>query len=712
MSTSDAPPLPAKGRTSEKTATDIVDWAEITLTSRCNQRCFFCYEDARSNAAEPGMGEIVDLLRQTKEKAEQVVLCGKEVLLRADVLEIVALASSMGLRTVVFTNGQALARPGLVADLAKAGCDAVSISFHFPDKDSFGRGARVSPKLFDRVLDGLRAVGEHNRSDPDAAISVSTEIDMFALNADRLRKMRETIDQALGGSPWKMRLAALLPTNTHDIGLEHVLDPIDSRREELKDFVESHPDNIPLAFVKTPLCLIPEGLEHLSLDVEYVHKGTTLTFNHTQPDTVTVDPFSSSKSRKTSEPMDRHPYRWICRPCKMAPMCRFERVQWDIDGFHPAREQRPLPYRPQGAKTAAIDKLEIPTRKAGAHEVLERLGGKGAAEADFDALASGIDEPYPEETILGALAAAGTDDPMLLDAWADNHPILVLSMRAAGRELRLRLETGRTEAELGAIVGYLSATPMDVPVTDAGFLACARLLSGLRLPPIQRWSRTPWFKPSLALLLERAWNLMGEDLWPGVGSVGEWRTTGARIDSAKRLVVSMQNPAGVTGQLVFRASNDPVGIAASAECGSDSIQGALIRALEDNVPALRRERNMPQPDNDEKEGSVSAQGYLRVDAFGADMSGVQYGFGLAKKSDRPYYKRVGDTVLWYTHAKMDGSATALCDLLLAVMDSLKHMPPSDDSIAAWRLAITKEAERRGISEVVRWAIEWERDAGS
>lgn len=507
---------------------EVVDWCELTLTQRCNQRCFFCYEDGRDVARDPDVGTIDRLLRETGARAEQVVLCGKEVLLRPDVLDIVARAAAHGLRVVVFTNGQALAREGLVEALADAGCASVTVSFHFPDPETFARGTRTSARGFERTLRGLAAVARHNAARPRRAIGLSTETAMSALNAGRLAGMRGALREALAGAAWKMRLSTLLPTRTHDIGLPHVLEPLADRRDELARFVATHPPEIPLHFVKVPLCMIPPGHEHRSLEVEYFRAGTALTFNHGDPDRITTDEITPSGTRDVAASMAAHPYRWVCRSCLLAPLCRFERVDWHHARFEPARSQKP---EPRQAPTAL--------------EVLARLGPTPGAEARLAAAQGALRRPFPEEEVLAALASDGAG-PALVDAWTDREPILTVRLAHGDDAVTLRLAPPRrahARRPLGAIVGYLEARAAGGGAQPPEAVrACLAALARVRLPEIERWAGAPGFDPDVARRFRAAWERFGERLWPGLGVLGGWRTRAVSLASSGAILLELAGP--------------------------------------------------------------------------------------------------------------------------------------------------------------------------
>ena len=531
------PPAPAAPSDDDKT-----DWSELTLTRRCNQRCFFCYEEARGIATDPGIDEVKRLLRETRKRADMVVLCGKEVTLRRDILDIVSYASSIGLQVAVFSNGQELSRPGLIQKLVEAGCADVVVSFHFPDEESFGRGARVHPRGFRRIIEGLANVRRYIEDHPGGTFGVSTETGMFSFNAGRLAEVRRTLREALGDKEWAMRLGSLLPTKIHDIGLLHVMEPFAERRAELADFVRTHPPHIPLNFVKVPLCMLPPDAVHRSLDVQHVHQAALMTFNHAEMDKVTVDTLSPSIEADVLGKLRQHPYRWVCRSCDLVSLCRFERVSWIFPFFEPTREQKPEP---------------IPGLTAA--KVLARLGPAPAALRRARSLSAVLKKTrFPEELLLAALRGKGGAALKVSDAWIERDPVMVVEARVKGKTAALRLKAPRRKdsaVALGAIIGYLDVGPANgaspslkplVPLLDA--------VAAKRLPPPEAWKDDPWFDQDAARLLLSAWAFFGKRLWPGLGSIAGWKVDAVSLLPALQLRVELRHPGGASVEFLYAAS--------------------------------------------------------------------------------------------------------------------------------------------------------------
>lgn len=572
------PPAPLPAR-------ELVDWTELTLTHRCNQRCFFCYE-AEHDRSEPELERVKALVRKTRERSDLLVLCGKEILLRADVLEIIAYGRSLGLKVAVFSNGQALAKASLVSDLAEAGCSSLVVSFHFPDAEVFARAARVPARRYDLVLRGLANVAEHNRGAPlERRIGLSTETDMFALNLGRLQEMRQTLLDAIGDTNWRMRLGRLVPSATHDVGLDHALAPMDARREELKAFVDSQPAELELDFVKTPMCLLPEEVMHRSLDLRYVAEGIHLSYNHDATDELTTDASSTTRLRELDRALDSHPYRWLCRRCSLVSACRFRSVDWGVEHFYPVPEQRPRPMR---SPTVA--------------QLASRIRGVPAADAAGIPDAASGKPPYPEEQLLASVAraceaSAGVFE--LVDALVDRAPVLDVVLRAHGQERRVAFRApARVEGprSLGCIVDYLELVPAPRGASVAGDEAWRRdflrLVAGVAFPGIASWSKDHWFNGEVARLYRAAWRRLGEACWPGIGAVAGWRSLELAVEGQGRLALLLEDALGARARVLL--SLEPASRAASELVAAEASTGRFRTRV--SIEALSGGER-PQPES-------------------------------------------------------------------------------------------------------------------
>ena len=130
----------------------IVSW---NTTNDCNMFCDHCYRDAGCKAEdELSTTQAKTLLEQIAKAGFKIMIfSGGEPLLRPDIVELVAHATSLGLRPVFGTNGT-LITPELAKQLKEAGAMGMGISLDSLDKakhDEF----RKFPGAWDGAVQGM-----------------------------------------------------------------------------------------------------------------------------------------------------------------------------------------------------------------------------------------------------------------------------------------------------------------------------------------------------------------------------------------------------------------------------------------------------------------------------------------------------------------------------------------------------------------------------
>lgn len=102
--------------------------AALNITDRCNMHCVMCNSWQNTAPDDLKTEGWKDVLRQLKEQGVKVVgFIGGEPLLRRDVADLIAYATSIGLRTSLTTSGYLLDE-GRAQALVKAGVGSVTIS--------------------------------------------------------------------------------------------------------------------------------------------------------------------------------------------------------------------------------------------------------------------------------------------------------------------------------------------------------------------------------------------------------------------------------------------------------------------------------------------------------------------------------------------------------------------------------------------------------
>ncbi|MDP7652789.1 MAG: radical SAM protein [Rhodospirillales bacterium] len=171
----------------------------LNLTRRCNLNCAHCYLDAGTresdDTGELSTAEVKVLLEGIAAISDEtmVVFTGGEPLLRADLTELVAHASGLGLMAVIGTNGMGL-NDRRVAALKEAGAQGVGISLDSLDAaahDAF-RGLSGSWARAMKGIDACRrndfcfqihfSVTDDNAHELDDMIAYAREVGALVLN--------------------------------------------------------------------------------------------------------------------------------------------------------------------------------------------------------------------------------------------------------------------------------------------------------------------------------------------------------------------------------------------------------------------------------------------------------------------------------------------------------------------------------------------------
>lgn len=144
-------------------------------SQRCNCRCSFCYHWREHDQGEMGLPLIREVLSQAAALGcRYLFLGGGEPLVAPWWRETLEHAQSVGLRTVLTTNGAELARRA--SELAPA-VERISVSLDFPDERH--DALRRRPGLYRAVVDGVL---EAQRAGIECRLTTS----VFDKNADEL----------------------------------------------------------------------------------------------------------------------------------------------------------------------------------------------------------------------------------------------------------------------------------------------------------------------------------------------------------------------------------------------------------------------------------------------------------------------------------------------------------------------------------------------
>jgi cyclic pyranopterin phosphate synthase len=127
----------------------------ISLTQRCNFKCFFCHREGEQNASEELSAEEIGRLVEVASSLgmRSVKLTGGEPLLREDIVDIVSSIAPHVDEVSMTTNGTLLKE--YAKDLHRAGLRRVNISLHSLDPETFKRVTESN--ALDDVKNGIWA---------------------------------------------------------------------------------------------------------------------------------------------------------------------------------------------------------------------------------------------------------------------------------------------------------------------------------------------------------------------------------------------------------------------------------------------------------------------------------------------------------------------------------------------------------------------------
>ncbi len=536
----------------------------LNITKRCNQRCAFCFEGDRSTWQEPSLDEIRRLLEEAAATHGYVIFMGAEALLRKDILEIIRTTRALGLEASIFTNGQALAREGFVAELAEAGLQELDVSFHYANAESFALGTGTRPKFFSRLLRGLENVRDHNLHFPDQRISVKVETDLLVHNQGALARIRSLLEAHLGSAFTGHRVGTIQPI-AGAARAGSLLAPLAARREELVEFIATQPPDRPLSFAKMPLCLIP-GAEHRSIDVTYKYEQTDVRSNF-------IDKATLGNMHDHLQMYRANPYRWVCRDCNLLALCPTQRTSWWSPGSAPHRDQKPQPVT-----------------KTTVHEILQQVWQEHIPEEQLAAVErTWRAVSVPEAEIVSALRTASSEDFQLLDVYCEDAPLLDFEVGIPGGRLRLRLAPpgARVDVRRAFSIRYLQLVLVDPPAADPTIvLDAARRVAALPFPPLSEWRDHEQVNFRLADAALTLWQLFGARLWPGQPLAAEWSTETFRISAgAFHLDVAHAEGRRTTLEIESRALRRAVGGPALGEPAlrTESVDVHVARGCEDDA---------------------------------------------------------------------------------------------------------------------------------
>lgn len=200
----------------------------IELTSRCNQKCGYCYnawreDNGRSVGALPG-DELVALVERALAEVEfeQVTLTGGEPLARADLFRVLDVCKASGTSIQMISNG------GLVTDAIARRLATYPISFiqiTLNATDAALHDEHVGGEHFDKTIAGIETLVAHGVRVVGCIVVTRKNADLVGQILDRFRELGVTTVALSRFSPAGFAAAnvgALLPSRSEVMrALEH-----------------------------------------------------------------------------------------------------------------------------------------------------------------------------------------------------------------------------------------------------------------------------------------------------------------------------------------------------------------------------------------------------------------------------------------------------------------------------------------------------------
>jgi len=421
------------------------------------------------------------------------------------------------------------------------------ISCHFPDGESFSLGTGSKPSKFEEYLSALRSLRDFNdavaaRGDADEAIVAECEVLLLSLNSGRLGDIDRLLRENLGSTYRSLAIkgsSPVCPESGPRTGMR-LLAPISECQAELWEFVASWDGTRNLKILDLPLCVF-SGLEAYGWSARGAMSSVLISSNFLDKNSVGNDWVANSSH-------DENPYRWLCRECSLSRICSPVRTSWFAPNFLPHRDQKPRPYSREEA-----------------FEALARLGASTEMGQVIVERSEDLKQRDWAELVL--LHVLGDQEQMGLrvrEVYCCAEPVFEMEVEYQGTAFVVHLGFLRPGFEAGSMIGpysvsvrsslseeWLSAFPAD-SVELSLLKVLARLLPRVDVGTWQR-GRFPGLRATEALnLAGLAWTMLGANVWPGSGRIGEWDVIGSSCIDAVRLVLRLQSKGGVRTELLVQ----------------------------------------------------------------------------------------------------------------------------------------------------------------
>ncbi len=173
----------------------VIEKLHWNVRTRCNLPCSFCYLWRRPFVEELSTVEAIDLIRQIAQLAKWIVFGGGDPLMRPDLLELVSIARSLGLRVDLQTNADLIRQvdaESLLSNLDRFGLSLDGESSEIHD------AARSAPGNFDRTFTALQLAER-------IGLRTTIRTTVTAANVGRIRGLGHLISRYACIDKWSIR---------------------------------------------------------------------------------------------------------------------------------------------------------------------------------------------------------------------------------------------------------------------------------------------------------------------------------------------------------------------------------------------------------------------------------------------------------------------------------------------------------------------------
>jgi hypothetical protein len=258
----------------------------MTITTRCQQRCAFCFEGDHGSGQDSPLEQVKAHLEEAAGKVPYVVFMGAESSLHRRFLDALTLTREARLLAAISSNLLRFADESFLRACVDRGLRAFEFSFHYPDAESFAKLTRTRSDGFARLLRAMENVGRlcHERNlvgcpadiktavpgGPCACYHVGPNVVISTLNVLRLPEVLRHVAQHLGPAFNQVTFKRLMVQRLGRDQVDAAWVPSGNQvRAALTDLLDDWPYPGATALIRDfPMCIAP-GYEHLFADLLY-----------------------------------------------------------------------------------------------------------------------------------------------------------------------------------------------------------------------------------------------------------------------------------------------------------------------------------------------------------------------------------------------------------------------------------------------------------